>query len=467
MARPVGIALAFALLLGCAGDGDDRTPLGDGGAPDGGTVEPERAWLRDEGGGVLILRGTNVAGESKWAPDFLPPYDRADLQRLVDELGLNAIRLLVFWEAIEPAPGSYDDAYLAAIRALVEDAEAVGLHVLIDMHQDVFGRGFGSAGAPLWACDQALYDSFTPPEEWFYGYFEPEVMECFDRFWGEGSTRDAFAGAWTRLAEELSGAAGVIAYELLNEPSWGSTTPQDFDRRIAPDVYGALVDAIRAVDAAPHVAIEPASSANAGLASALVPPDRERLIYAPHFYPPALELGVGYDGDASRLGAQARRIVLDAARMGLPAFVGEVGARRDVPGARAFLEDAYAAFDGEMLGAFQWDLGRGGEGSYGLWDEADRPAAQAEAIARPHPARVAGIPVGWRWDATTRVFTASWMEDGSATGDSVFTAPSLAFPDGVEATLADGGEARVAGPSVVVPQVGGVREITIRAAGGG
>ena len=454
-------ALCTLLLVGCGQDGPPVTYRTDGGSSDGGAVETGTSWIRDAEGGVLILRGTNVSGEAKGAPDFLPPYGRTDLERLRDELGMNAIRLLVFWEAIEPAPGAYDDSYLAAVRGLVEDSAAVGLLVVVDMHQDVFGRGFGHDGAPRWACDESLYASFAPPAEWFLGYFEPEVMACFDRFWSEPATRAAFAGAWARLARELAGAPSVLAYELLNEPSWGSSTPADFDRRIAPDVYGSLVDVIRAEDPGPFIAVEPASSANVGLATQLVPPERERLLYAPHFYPIALERGTGYDGNANALRSQVRRIADDAARLGLPPVVGELGARRDVSGAGPFLADAYDALDEHMVSAFQWDLGRGGEGSYGLWDEAGAPALQARMIARPHPARVAGVPVRWSWDADAGVFEAEWIEDGSATGESVFTLPRLVFPDGATPALDDGGAARVEGARLLVPQIGGARRLTI------
>ncbi|MCA9610441.1 MAG: cellulase family glycosylhydrolase [Myxococcales bacterium] len=455
--------IALLLLTACeedpilvdAGSGDAGVATVDAGPP------APRAWIRDEAGGVLILRGTNVEGASKWSEGFLPPSYATvdDFRPLVDQLGFDVIRFLVFWEAIEPERGIYDDAYLAEVRARIEAAGEAGLHVILDMHQDVFGPGFGGDGAPRWACDEALYASFTPPDEWFQGYFEPEVGECFDRLWNDADTRAAYGAAWARVARELAGVDAVIAYELMNEPFWGTATVRTFERTIAPAAYAEWTDAIRAEDPRPYVLMGPASAANIGLSSFLVPPDRERLIYGPHLYPPSLERGLGWTGSADEVLDLAAIIGDDAARMDLPAVVTETGARRDVEGALTFLDQVYDAFDAEMIGATQWEGGRGGEGSYDVWDETGAPSSVGLAIARPYPARVAGAPVGWSWDGDRFVF--DWDEDGSATGETIVALPAVVFDAGADATLDDGGEVRIEGARAVIPQTGGRRHLAI------
>lgn len=461
--RRLRTILALLSLLGC----EDPAPADAG--PDDASADasldagasPPRAWIRDEAGGVLVLRGTNVEGAAKWSPDFLPPSyaTQEDFAPLADDLGFSVIRFLVFWEAVEPAPGAYDDAYLAAVRARVEAAGAAGLRVIVDMHQDVFGRGFGGDGAPRWACDEALYASFTPPAEWFQGYFEPEVAECFDRLWNDPATRGAYARAWARVARALAGLDAVLAYELMNEPFWGTATVRTFEREIAPAAYAQWIDAIRAEDPRPYVMMGPASAANIGLSSFLAPPDRERLIYGPHLYPPSLERGLGWTGSHDDVLDLADVIDADALRMQLPVVVGETGARRDVEGALAFLDQAYDAFDATMLGATQWEGGPGGDGSYGIFDEARAPSSIGIAIARPFPVRVAGEPIAWSWDGETFAF--EWDEDGSASGETIVALPRLAFPSGADAALADGGEVRVEGARAFVPSRGGPRALIV------
>ena len=459
---PRRLAPSLALLaVACA-----ESPAGDdAGAPvDATTPPPARSWLRDDTGGVLVLRGTNVQGASKWSPDRLPPHYASvdDFARLSNELGMNAVRFLIFWEAVEPSPGVYDDAYLAAVRRRVEAAGAAGLHVIVDMHQDVFGVGFGGDGAPRWACDEALYESFTPPEEWFLGYFEPEVAECFDRLWLDPDLRAAYGAMWARVAEALRGAEGLLAYELINEPFWGTTSLRAFEREVAPAAYAEWIDRIREVDPDPYVMIGPSSAANVGLSSSLAPPDRARLVYGPHLYPPSLERGTGWTGTEATIDDFATTITEDAARMGLPAVVGEIGGRRDVPGVVAFLEQAYAALDRAQLGATQWDGDQGSDASYGLFHEDGTASAIAVALARPHPARVAGRPLEWSWDPAAGRFELSWEEDAGAAGDTRVTLPSLAFAVTPEVALDDGGEARVEGATLVVPSHGGRRHLVVR-----
>lgn len=450
-------ALVFVLLLGCElpPDVGARDASVDAEVP-----SVEDAWLRDEQGGVVILRGTNVSGDSKDPPDFLPNdfASSADFARLRDELGMNAVRFLIFWEAVEPERGAYDEAYLAEVRRRIEAAGEAGLFVIVDMHQDVYGRGFGFSGAPYWSCDEVLYASFQRPSEWYLGYAEPEVQTCFDRLYGDAEMRGAFAAAWRRVAAALRGASGLFAYEVLNEPHWGSASFGVFERVTLPAFYAECIDAIRTEDPDAMVLVEPAPIANVGVRTSLAPPDRPRLAFAPHVYPPALELGTGWTGSRGDLDAWMDGLRGDARRMGLPLVVTEVGARAGVPGAIDYLTEVFDAFDAAALGAVQWDAGRG---SYGIFDAEGALSEIGQALARPHPARVAGVPRSFGWDRERGELTLRWVEDGSADGDTLVTAPSLAFPQGVEVVL--DGEATIDGAMVRIPQRGGARELTLRA----
>jgi hypothetical protein len=148
----------------------------------------------------------------------------------------------------------------------------------------------------------------------------------------------------------------------------------------------------------------------------------------------------------------------EALRMELPLVVTEVGARPDIPGAELYLRDVYDSFDAFSFGALQWDAGH--TGGYGLYVDG-MPSPNAIAIARPHPSRIAGEPVEFFWDGGR--FVLEWIEDGSAEGETEVTVPSLTFPRGVVALIADGAEVRVEGNMVRVPQVGGTRILTLRA----
>lgn len=455
MPRRLGLlALLTALSAACGGSCDE----GGGTAQWGPCRSPE---LRDEEGGALILRGVSVSAGAKWSRDRLPPISREDLLRLEREMGLDAIRLLVFWEAIEPLPGVYDDAYVDAVGRFVETAGEAGLHVIVDMHQDVYGRGFGHGGAPRWTCDEDLYATYEEPESWFLGYIEPEVMQCFDRFYRDEGTRAAFAGAWAKLAERLRGTPGLVAYELLNEPFWGTSTAGKFEREVAPDLYREIIDVVRLEDRDTWIGVQPAPTASVGVPTELPRIDRERVMYMPHFYPVDVELGRGYYGDTRGLREQLGAMCNDARRLRTPLVIGEVGVRRDVQGASEYLADAYGLFDEARIGAFYWDLSRGGASSYGIWDREGRPAMQALQIARPYPRRISGRPVRWHWREPEGIFVSEWEETDDATGDSLVALPELAFPHGVDPYLEPPGPWRLENGTLFVERIGGPRRLTV------
>src|SRR5512139_2032394 len=90
---------ALALVVAAAGCGGDGGVQLDGGVP----------YLRDEAGRVVVYRGVNFTGEAKAPPDFTVALADEDLDRMAG-WGVTLVRFLVFWEAIEPTAGAYDEA---------------------------------------------------------------------------------------------------------------------------------------------------------------------------------------------------------------------------------------------------------------------------------------------------------------------------------------------------------------------
>ena len=150
----------------------------------------------------------------------------------------------------------------------------------------------------------------------------------------------------------------ILAYELLNEPSNGSVTPRTFETMRAPAVYEAVTDAIRAEDPRPFVFFGPASPSNVGLPTNLVPPARERTIYAPHLYSPSLELGGGYDGNPAALERQLAVIEADAVERERPFVITELGVQPALPGAADYVRDLFDALDGARASALQSPVSR-------------------------------------------------------------------------------------------------------------
>ncbi|MCC6144190.1 MAG: cellulase family glycosylhydrolase [Candidatus Hydrogenedentes bacterium] len=191
-------------------------------------VQVSEARLVDASGATLQIYGVNV-GEKSPAKGWRPWQGPEDLARLRD-WGHNCIRLLIFWAAVEPEPGVYDDAYLEEVAAFAKLAERQGLFVILDMHQDLWGGGIrGANGAPAWATLTDGLPHVKPRGPWSVAYStSPAVQRAFDHFWantpGPGGVgiQDRYASAWQHVARRFAGEAFVIGYDLMNEPFMGS-----------------------------------------------------------------------------------------------------------------------------------------------------------------------------------------------------------------------------------------------------
>ncbi|TDC12238.1 endoglycosylceramidase [Actinomadura bangladeshensis] len=134
-------------------------------------VSPKQQdWVfRDDAGREITLRGFNVSGSTKLYENGLLPFrspaDAAkSAQAMRDLTGANAIRFLISWEGVQPAPDQIDHAYLDRAIAQIRAFTDRGFHVLLDYHQDLYsshlfnsGSWYTGDGAPKWVIDAGGY----------------------------------------------------------------------------------------------------------------------------------------------------------------------------------------------------------------------------------------------------------------------------------------------------------------------
>lgn len=110
--------------------------------------------LRDADGRVALLRGINARVDGVFDVtldggriplESIPVLTQADCHRM-RQLGFDLLRLPIQWSGIEPASGSYDDAYLARVDAAIACADAAGMLVVVDLHQDAYSKEIGEDG---------------------------------------------------------------------------------------------------------------------------------------------------------------------------------------------------------------------------------------------------------------------------------------------------------------------------------
>jgi endoglycosylceramidase len=260
-------------------------------------------------GRQVLLRGVNVNQLGDYwqqRPDIpatfpLREQDFADIHAL----GMNVVRLIVHWSKLEPQRGRFDDGYLAQIRQAVGWARRHGVYVVLDMHQDAWGKqiasppgetcapGFthqqGWDGAPGWA---TLTDGL-PTCRFQIREVAPAVGQAWQSFYlDRDGIQTELVRTWAYLARAFAGDPAVAGYDLLNEPNTGYG-PGAEDATVLGLFYRRALDAIRPAERSapggfPHIVFfEPSVIWSAAAIDATPPPplvDDPNTVFAPHLY---------------------------------------------------------------------------------------------------------------------------------------------------------------------------------------
>jgi endoglycosylceramidase len=435
--------LLFAWLAFAACGGEDAP------APTAPAWRVRGGAIRDADGRTVIMRGVNLASAHKASPYFgfhQPP----DLERIGSEWGMNAVRFLISWSAIEPERGVIDAAYLDAVAERMGWAREAGLVVVLDMHQDLYGEGFaGGNGAPRWTCDEAAYQAFVPQEPWLLGYGEDPIIGCYDALWASDELQSHLVEAWRRVAERLAGEAAVIGFDPFNEPYWGSAVPGELERGTLTRFYENVVAAVRGAAPGWLAFIEPSSSRNLGIPTQIGPFSFGDVVYAPHNYDAGAETGNGFDD--VRRGLLVENLVelrAEADALGAALWVGEYGGSADAPGITPYMDAQYDGAAAVRASSMYWAYDR--DDGYGLLrPDGSEKENLLDVLVRPYPARIAGELVELTYDEQTRTFTFRYEPDAAVTAPTILSIPARAYPDGFELAC-DGCTAEGEGPWVTL-----------------
>jgi hypothetical protein len=383
-------------------------------------LRQDATWLRDSAGRYAMLRGVNLASRSKMPP-YLPvlPLDSTrldsaavgrELDRLRPELcrleriGVNVVRLLVAWKAIEPEhhdpPGALSGqgrAYLEAVEQVVDALyQGHGMFVILDFHQDIASEAYGGDGFPDWAL---AIDAAHPrpravpsPSEWWgMRYYDvpgrplnKAVRHTLQSFWRNRLT-NAQAGVvddevQTHLvrtigltAEFFRGHPAILGYEPFNEPHQVGIPKEVFERDMLAAFYQAVLTEVARRDPKAFVLVEPRMDwttypADASEPSLLRPwsifsftdrprtflrlptlpgPDgRSHVIFSFHFYDPGLVGDVPLHrslSDKARTWPRVFAALDDAVRaQGVVPFLTEFGCNQDWTGRPDVRGSSYA-----------------------------------------------------------------------------------------------------------------------------
>jgi len=421
-----------------------------------------RGFIRDALGRAVIMRGMNIANSHKHKPYF-GFHAEADFARVSKQWGMNSVRLLVSWSAVEPQKGVYDTAYLDKVSKRVAWAAKAGLLVVVDSHQDVYGEGFNGNGAPRWTCSEALYKAHKPVSPWFLNYSSPQVMACFDGLFSDASLGQAYAAMWAQVARKLKGHANIVGFDVMNEPHWGTYNVFTFEKDRLQPFYDRVVKAVRAEAPGWVAFLEPANSRNMGIKTSLQPFAYPDTVYAPHSYDPQAEQGNGFDETRrTTMLNNIKALAAEAVSLRSALWIGEYGGIADHKGIGAYMDANYDGVAAAAASQMYWDYGKGG-GYAPLDKDGKEKKALLDAIVRPYPRRVSGDPVSYAFDEKTRTFTLTYRPAAAITAPTLIAVPARVYPTGYDVVC--GGcthNGKTVGTlAITVPAVGSPSTVTV------
>ena len=183
-----------------------------------------------------------------------PPLCQSDLAQMA-ALGFNSLRLPLSWSLLEPERGHFSQTYLDRVAQVVEWARALGIYVIVDMHQNAYSRFVGAgegvdlsanSGAPAWA---TITDGM-PSKLLIKDQREanPAVIESFNNFWyNRDGIQEEYIAAIAFLAARFKDDSTVAGYSIFNEPQPGWNLPPGFEDLLLFPFYRRVIDAVTGV----------------------------------------------------------------------------------------------------------------------------------------------------------------------------------------------------------------------------
>jgi endoglycosylceramidase len=428
----------FVLTLSCAsGDDDDSDaapfPGDDSGDSRGGEDDafgdddgtPFYVPLIDADGRQIILHGANFMGlEVGWHNHTLADYRR------MASWGFNVVRVPIGWSQLEPAPGVWDESYLADLVApAVGYAREAGIGILLDMHQYWWCGAYGGEGMPDWTCD-AFADLGFPMN----------YLAGSDDFWNHPEYLDDYVEAWDRVSNYFAGDPAILGYDLFNEPAAGLRSPTwSCENSLFHPLYERLIGVIRANDPAPLIFVEPSVTHLGGLPVTLDRLPYERVVYEPHLYPfEILKPERGYHFTDRAIEWFLSKNQRESIHMGAAAWMGEVGLASAANRAEEYVRDTMRLFDQHLMGWGWWAYGFDDD-SMGLLDGQGREKEVfMRHLVRPYPRVTAGRLRAYSFDPDTVEFTMAFENaPGLPPSVEIFVPTARHFTGGFAVTSSD------------------------------
>ncbi len=438
-------------------------------------------WITNADGQIVVLHGINLVAKTQ-ASGFAPAglgFGAADAAFLA-KAGFNAVRLGVIYQALEPAPGVFDDDYLDSIVATQQLLARYGIYSLVDMHDDDWGPSFGGEGFPKWATPGGTQNT------------------SWDDFWADESgpggipLQSYYAEAVEHVAQRFADESYVLGYDLINEPNPGEQTATCTNPLVCTldpgltTFYRQVITAVRKVDPHHLAWVEPNLEYDSGGAESIPSLGDPEVGFSFHVYC-LLNAVSGGTEDNSAFCPADEKLVFGAAqqeseRTGDALMLTEFGSTPDT----GLIERVANEADAAMMSWTEWTLTSNGSTDFAatpslIKNEHLPPTgsnvnkAQLDALVRAYPQLISGTPRSWSYDPSTGAFSLTYSTERAA-GEGVFASgakteialPALDYPRGYTATVSGGSVvSRADAHELVVSAAAGAGSVTVRVAPAG
>lgn len=271
-------------------------------------LKVEKGQLMDTKGRTVILHGLNEMNKQYPFTPSAIGFDERNI-RFIKQHGFNAIRLGIFWSAIEPEEGKYNHQYLNDIKKTILQLNKQGIYTLVDFHQDGYSEKTNGLGAPDWATFKKgnLYlkkigfplSSFCNSKK----RLSMATCENWDNFWqdmpveGAGGLQEKYIDMIAHVVRFYKSTPGIFGYDIMNEPFPGTQWTQcrvkgldfsigckSFDSTTLTSFYNKAAQSIHDIDPKKIIFYEPVSLYGIGAPSHIGKIQVPNLGFAYHNY---------------------------------------------------------------------------------------------------------------------------------------------------------------------------------------
>ena len=373
----------------------------------------------DNQGRIVIYHGLNVANTAKHDAlrGYMPWQTKEDFKRLND-WGFNIVRLLVFWHAEEPLQGIHNTAYFDSLIVRIKYLNSIGVDVVIDCMQGLYGPATGGSGYPEWTTNTGgyKYEERTP---WTLMQLEPAILYAYNTSWQDSNLVNGWVNWVGRCYKAFDTLPNVVGFDVMNEPF--PTMPIDaekliklegegepninlgnlgtlkcvadsfvkFETKTLPAFYAKVQTMIDANKFKKPIWMEPAIWTSSGVPSILKYKPSKGTVFFPHYYDIKVHASKHNKTIAAIMKEEIAATVINANRFGTPALFGEFGAPMQAPGYLDYLNDFLALTDSKNIGWTYYTYDKGHP--FGVLDVNGVETPHMTKLVRVYPQRIAGV----------------------------------------------------------------------------